>query len=154
MKKILLCAVSAVLLLSGCSHKYIDDPYTKYGGYWECIKVVTDEGVYDEYYLDPKIPVSAVYNLAIAEDGTGYLDSPISVLYGENGKQALKWEAEDSTLKLYGESSSDVLSLEYTEDERLLLRSDEKTEIWFGKVDRLTAFDPGVLNDKAKGEDK
>ena len=147
---IMLTAI-AVICMTGCKHELIEDPTSsKYEGYWECNKVKMDGQVYEDYYIDPQIPISAVYALAIAGDGTGYLDSPLSKLEGKEDKQAFNWKEEDGQLRLYGESSTDVLTLTYT-DGSLLMKTNDTTEIWFGKVDKLSVFDPSDIKPVTEG---
>lgn len=151
---LLFAAAAAVLCFTGCQHDIIDDNASvSYDGYWETFKVRMGDEVYEEYYLDPQIPVSAVYSLALADNGTGYLDSPMAKLYGEEDKQALKWEEENGHVRLFGETDSDVLDLEYI-DGSLLMKTNEDTEIWFRKVYKLSFFDPSSVHLDTEGDTK
>lgn len=146
--------MAAILCLTGCRHDTVEDKTpAKYEGYWESVKVVTGGTVYEDYYLDPQIPISAVYSLAVADDGTGYLDSPMAKLYGEENKQAFNWKEEDGLMKLYGESDTDILTLEYT-DRQLVMKPGNDTEIWFGKVENLSEFNPAAVTAETEGETK
>ena len=112
---------AAMLCLTGCQHDIVDDKASvSYDGYWETFKVRMGDEVYEDYYLDPQIPVSAVYSLALADNGTGYLASPMSKLYGEEDKQALNWKEENGHIKRMGETEADVLDLEYIDGDLLL----------------------------------
>ena len=143
-----------IMCLSGCEHDIVEDTTSaRVEGYWETIKVKVGDEVFEDHYLDPQIPISAVYSLAVAHDGTGYLDSPVSKLYGEANKQAFYWKDEDGMLKLYGKSAEDVLTLSYSEG-KLIMKKDEDTELWFGKVDKLSEFDPSKVTAAAGGETK
>lgn len=149
---LLLLTAAALMCLTGCQHDLVEDTTSaRFEGYWETIKVRSGENVFEEYYLDPQIPISAVYSLAIAHDGTGYLDSPMAKLYGEENKQAFNWKDEEGQLRLYGESDTDVLTLDYSEG-KLVMQPDADTEIWFGKVSKLSYFDPSQVTAAAGGE--
>ena len=57
---------AAMLCFTGCQHDIVDDKASvSYDGYWETFKVRMGDEVYEDYYLDPQIPVSAVYSLAL-----------------------------------------------------------------------------------------
>lgn len=145
---------AAMLCLTGCQHDIVDDKASvSYDGYWETFKVRMGDEVYEDYYLDPQIPVSAVYSLALADNGTGYLSSPMSKLYGEEDKQALNWKEENGHIKLMGETEADVLDLEYIDGD-LLMQTDEETEIWFKKVYKLSFFDPSSVDLDTEGGEK
>ena len=151
---LLFAAVAAVFCFTGCQHDIVDDKDSvSYDGYWETVKVRMGDEVFEEYYLDPQIPVSAVYALALADDGTGYLTSPMSKIYGEEDKQALNWKEENGHIKLMGETEADVLDLEYIDGD-LLMQTDEETEIWFSKVHQLSFFDPSSIHIDTEGEAK
>lgn len=145
---------AAMLCFTGCQHDIVDDKASvSYDGYWETFKVRMGDEVYEDYYLDPQIPVSAVYSLALADNGTGYLSSPMSKLYGEEDKQALNWKEENGHIKLMGETEADVLDLEYIDGD-LLMQTDEETEIWFKKVYKLSFFDPSSVDLDTEGGEK
>ncbi len=145
---------AAMLCFTGCQHDIVDDKASvSYDGYWETFKVRMGDEVYEDYYLDPQIPVSAVYSLALADNGTGYLSSPMSKLYGEEDKQALNWKEENGHIKLLGETEADVLDLEYIDGD-LLMQTDEETEIWFKKVYKLSFFDPSSVDLDTEGGEK
>lgn len=145
---------AAMLCFTGCQHDIVDDKASvSYDGYWETFKVRMGDEVYEDYYLDPQIPVSAVYSLALADNGTGYLTSPMSKLYGEEDKQALNWKEENGHIKLMGETEADVLDLEYIDGD-LLMQTDEETEIWFKKVYKLSFFDPSSVDLDTEGGEK
>ncbi len=145
---------AAMLCFTGCQHDIVDDKASvSYDGYWETFKVRMGDEVYEDYYLDPQIPVSAVYSLALADNGTGYLSSPMSKLYGEEDKQALNWKEENGHIKLMGETEADVLDLEYIDGD-LLMQTDEETEIWFKKVYKLSFFDPSSVDIDTEGGEK
>ena len=143
-----------MLCFTGCQHDIVDDKASvSYDGYWETFKVRMGDEVYEDYYLDAQIPVSAVYSLALADNGTGYLTSPMSKLYGEEDKQALNWKEENGHIKLMGETEADVLDLEYIDGD-LLMQTDEETEIWFKKVYKLSFFDPSSVDLDTEGGEK
>ncbi len=145
---------AAMLCFTGCQHDIVDDKASvSYDGYWETFKVRMGDEVYEDYYLDPQIPVSAVYSLALADNGTGYLASPMSKLYGEEDKQALNWKEENGHIKLMGETEADVLDLEYIDGD-LLMQTDGETEIWFKKVYKLSFFDPSSVDLDTEGGEK
>lgn len=145
---------AAMLCFTGCQHDIVDDKASvSYDGYWETFKVRMGDEVYEDYYLDPQIPVSAVYSLALADNGTGYLSSPMSKLYGEEDKQASNWKEENGHIKLLGETEADVLDLEYIDGD-LLMQTDEETEIWFKKVYKLSFFDPSSVDLDTEGGEK
>ncbi|OPZ19872.1 MAG: hypothetical protein BWZ04_02211 [Firmicutes bacterium ADurb.BinA205] len=145
---------AAMLCFTGCQHDIVDDKASvSYDGYWETFKVRMGDEVYEDYYLDPQIPVSAVYSLALADNGTGYLSSPMSKLYGEEDKQALNWKEENGHIKLLGETEADVLDLEYIDGD-LLMQTDEETEIWFKKVYKLSFFAPSSVDLDTEGGEK
>ncbi|MCQ2469110.1 MAG: hypothetical protein MJ100_04800 [Ruminococcus sp.] len=154
-------AISAILLMFfcfvGCSHDYVEDYGAELCGFWECEKLIMDNTEYTETFMDSKIPISAVYTLAVSSDGTGWLGSPMSTLYGDTEtKQSFRWTADKNGLTINGEDSKDEILLEYIENKLIMTRGegDDEVKVWFTKVEKFSEFSPDMITDTEKGENK
>lgn len=141
---LLILLICPLLLLFGCKHESVDDPSDKFSGYWECVRLSVNGKEYSDVYSDEMgfdLPVYAFYDLALANDGTGYICQPIDKIDHETAaKQAFTWKKDNDSVTLCGSENSSM-TLDYA-DGQLVFKPDESTCFWFGKVSKFTDFDP------------
>ncbi len=152
MERVLLVFFALIsVCFTGCRHDYIEEPADNFIGYWECEHLIMNGEVYNDTFMDENVPVSAVYTLAVSEDGTGYLGSPMTRLYSDKeDKLGFRWQEKDGNLVITGENKSDPIELQY-EDERLIMtrgEDSEKVMIFFEKVGKFSEFDADAIKNK------
>ena len=121
------------------THEYIEDAdTTAFIGKWECEKISTDGEEVDELM---GIPVYALYQYDIMEDGTAGISESLMEVATEEDKLEYTWGLiSENEIEIV---SSDGDTIQFTLDGDYLVSIDEatKTEIYLKKVDEFQYFD-------------
>ena len=115
-----------------------DDSATDdYLGNWECEKIVDAQGETTDVF---GVPLYAMMQLSIKDDGTGLLGSGVGT--EEENAQPFNWTFEDGQIKLDSGEDDTTPATAFITDGKLAITDDGPYQIlYFTKVDEFTEFD-------------